>query len=265
MITATKADSASAEQVRAVTRALDIVEALGEAENGLSLAAVRKAVQLPHATVHRLLHTLEAKQFVSHDLASDCYFLSPRVLRLQATLASRLSLVAPAVPVLARLLQVTGYTANLAVLDDDRVVYVETRFNDEFPPSLYRPSGRTNAVHATALGKVLVAYLPTSQQQALVSRLSFEKRGPHTITDPEVFLDCLAQVRRDGYAVDNEEATEGARCVAAPVRDHKDRVVAAVSVASSTARLPVERVPEVAQLITQAADDISSALGWARR
>lgn len=246
--------------VRAVARALDIILALGQADDGASLVGLATTLHLPHPTVHRLLKTLESKGFVSRDPTSNLYYLATKVLQLQTTIATRQSLVRPAIPVLTRLARQTESTAHLAVLAEDRVVYVESRRSDPFAAE-YLPPGRTNAVHCTALGKVLSACLPSDHLQALVGRIPFTARTPQSITSARAFLECLDQVRGNGYAVDDEESALGVRCVAAPICDHRGNCVAAISVSSPTARLPSSAVAEVAVMVMGAAEELSHALG----
>jgi len=250
----------SSDTVRAVARALDIILALGETDDGASVVGLANLLHLPHPTVHRLLKTLEAKGFVSRDPASNQYYLSTQVLQLQGTIATRQSLVRPAIPVLTRLAKQLECTAHLAVLGEDRVVYVESRRSDPYTLE-YMPQGRTNAVHCTALGKVLAAYLPAEHLQTLVRRISFAARTPHTITSPRAFIECLKQVRKNGYAVDDEEAVRGGRCVAAPVYDHRSNCIAAISVSYMAAQSPTAAISEIAAVVMGAAAELSHALG----
>ncbi len=252
--------NASNGTVRAVARALDIILALGKTDDGASVVGLANVLHLPHPTIHRLLKTLEAKGFVSRDMASNQYYLSTQVLQLQGIIATRQSLVRPAIPVLTRLAKQLGCSAHLAVLGEDRVVYVESRRSDPYGLDYLQP-GRTNAVHCTALGKVLAAHLPAEHLQTLVSRISFDARTPHTITSPRAFLKCLDRVRNTGYAVDDEEGALGARCIAAPVYDHRDNCIAAISVSNTAVGLPSAAIPEVAAVVMGAAAELSHALG----
>jgi DNA-binding IclR family transcriptional regulator len=252
--------NASNDTVRAVVRALDIILALGKTDDGASVVGLANLLHLPHPTVHRLLKTLEAKGFVSRDPASNQYYLSTQVLQLQGTIATRQSLVRPAIPVLTRLAKQLECSAHLAVLGEDRVVYVETRRSDPYTFE-FLPPGRTNAIHCTALGKVLAAYLPAEYLQILVKRISFDARTPNTLTSPRAFLKCLDHVRDNGYAVDDEEGALGARCIAAPVYDHRDNCIAAISVSNTAAGLPSAAIPKVAAVVMGAAAELSHALG----
>ncbi len=148
----------------------------------------------------------------------------------------------------------------MAVLGKDRVVYVESRRSDPYALE-YLPPGRTNAVHCTALGKVLAAYLPAEYLQILVKRISFDARTPNTLTSPRAFLKCLDHVRDNGYAVDDEEGALGARCIAAPVYDHRDNCIAAISVSNTAAGLPSAAISKVAAVVMGAAAELSRALG----
>jgi DNA-binding IclR family transcriptional regulator len=252
--------SAAPDTVRAVARALDIVQALGHADDGATLGGLASLLHLPHPTVRRLLKTLEAKGFVTRDPAPNVYYLAAQILQLQGTLATRQSLVRPAIPILARLAKQLQCTAHLAALGGDRVVYVESRHSDPYNAG-FLPTARTNPVHCTALGKVLAAHLQAEHLQALIGRIVFSAHTPHTITSPEAFLACLAEVRHNGYAVDDEESSAGLRCVAAPVYDHRGNCVAAISYSNPAVQLPATAIPEVAVVVMGAAEELSRALG----
>ena len=247
--------------VRAVSRALDILEALGQTEEGTGLVDLASAVNLTHPTVYRLLKTMEGKAFVAQDAGSSRYYLSKKILQMQATTATERRLIWLAIPRLTELAEQLRGAAHLAALGEDRVVYLESRRSEPYLRE-HLPSGRTVPIYCSGLGKVLAAFLPTEQLEALVERISFEARTPRTITDPIAFLKCLEQVRNSGFAVDDEELSMGVHCVAAPVRSHGGNVVAAMSVALFAGRFRADRVPETADIVIRAAEDVSRDFGW---
>lgn len=247
-------------EVRSIQRALSVIEALGQAENGMTLVALSESLALPPATVHRLLANLEGRGFVSRDPESNRHYLSTKILQLQGTVAARQSLVRPAIPILVQLAKQFSCTAHLAVLGEDRVVYVESRRSNPYTLE-HLPPGRTNPIHCTALGKVLVAFAPAEHLKPIVERITFEASTPNTITGPDRFYECLSTVRVAGYAVDNEELTLGVRCIAAPVYDHRGNCIAAISISVPTAMLPAESIPEVAAEVVSAAAELSRGLG----
>jgi len=248
------------DEVRSVQRTLSIIEALGQAENGMTLAALSESLALPPATVHRLLANLEGRGFASRDPESNRHYLATKILQLQGTIAARQSLVRPAIPILIQLAKRFSCTAHLAVLGEDRVVYVESRRSNPYTLE-HLPPGRTNPIHCTALGKVLVAFAPAEHLKTLVERITFEASTPNTITGPDRFYECLSRVRVDGFAVDNEELTLGLRCIAAPVFDHRGNCIVAISITMPVATLPADSIPEAAAVVVSAAAELSRGLG----
>jgi IclR family acetate operon transcriptional repressor len=217
--------------VQAVDRALDLLEALAAAGAPLGVSALAHATGLPVGTIHRLLRTLAARGFVRQE-ASREYALGPALFRVGH--AGTRAIAAPAGPYLARLVELSGETANLAVLEGDHVVYV-AQVPSAHRLRMFAEVGRRVLPHSTAVGKVLLADCPADVAAAVVRRTGLPAHTPNTITDPAAFAAELDRVRARGWAVDDEEEENGVRCFAVPVRDG-GRVIAAMSVSGPAAR-----------------------------
>ena len=116
--------------------------------------------------------------------------------------------------------------------------------------------------HATALGKVLVAFLPDEEKERVLGLLSFQALTPHSISNMVQFQEELELVRRRGYAVDNEESVLGARCVGAPILGPQREALAAISVAGPSTRISQDKIPLFARAVTESAQKISASLGY---
>lgn len=218
--------------VQSVDRALDMLEVLSAARTPMGVTEVALATGLPPGTAHRLLRALQSRGFVRHDTARK-YSLGAAALRLGET--AQRSIASCARPHLARLVVLTGETANLAVLEGDHVVYIA----QESSPHMLRmfaEVGRRVAPHSTAVGKVLLAEQPRARTVALLGRTGMPSLTERTLTTPEEFWVELDQVVRHGYAIDNGEHDLGVRCLAVPISDGRS-VVAAVSVSGPAERL----------------------------
>jgi IclR family acetate operon transcriptional repressor len=234
--------------VQAVDRALDILEALATAGAPLGVSALAHTTGLPVGTIHRLLRTLAARGFVRQEPSRD-YALGPALFRVGR--AGNRAIAAPARPYLARLVEISGETANLAVLEGDHVVYV-AQVPSPHRLRMFAEVGRHVLPHSTAVGKVLLADRPADVADGVVRRTGLPARTPTTITDPAHFAAELTRVRARGWAVDDEEEETGVRCFAVPVRDG-GQVIAAMSVSGPAARFEgvaieplVARMQEVA-------------------
>ena len=224
--------------VQVIDRALDVLETLAEARraspagHGLALSQIAERTGLPFGTIHRLLRTLAARGYVRQG-ADRRYALGAALLRLRA--AGEQPLGPCAGPYLARLVDLSGETANLAVMEGDAVVYV-AQVPSPRRLRLFAEVGHRVLPHCTAVGKVLLAAWPDADAARLLTRTGMPRRTARTHTGQAELLAELALVRARGYAVDLGEEELDVQCVAVPVRDG-DRVTAALSVSGPAARM----------------------------
>jgi IclR family acetate operon transcriptional repressor len=175
----------------------------------------------------------------------------------------RATLQAAAQPILWELWKSTRETVNLAVLDQATVLYVDVLES----PHEFRLSSRVGTrrqLHATALGKALAACLPEEQIEGILSAITFQPLTPKTIMNLVQLRQELQKIRRQGYAVDDEETTLGARCVSAPILGAGQEAIAAISVSGPVTRIAPAQVAGIAQAVIKAAADISAAMGFHR-
>lgn len=260
--------------VQSVDRALDVLETLAEASRvgaaghgaaagGLALSQIAERTGLPYGTIHRLLRTLAERGYVRQD-AGRRYGLGAALLRLHT--AGEQLLGPYAEPYLARLVDLSGETANLAVMEGDAVVYV-AQVPSPRRLRLFAEVGRRVLPHCTAVGKVLLAALPDPDAARVLTRTGMPQRTPRTHTGRAELLGELALVRARGYAVDLGEEELDVQCVAVPVRDG-GRVAAALSVSGPAARMGVpdpgsspgdpDRLTDLVASMTKAADELSA-------
>ncbi|HET9014897.1 MAG TPA: IclR family transcriptional regulator [Thermomicrobiaceae bacterium] len=255
-------DDGDAFKPTAIDKALGILDVLIAHPAGLRSADLLKITGFPPGTLHRQLGTLMRNGFVRQDELSGQYRLGYKFLYAFNALVKGLALPEKAPPVLRRLAEATGQAANLAVLQGDQLVVIESIVGETSGTVLYSPPGTLMPVNCTAMGKVLLADLPAAELQRFLQSTTLVSRTPHSITDPARLTQHLTRVRDDGYAIDEQEFNVGVRCIAAPIRNHSGRVVAAVSVTSSIHDLPEPRVPVVVGQVTDAATAISTDLGY---
>ncbi|MEO3788841.1 IclR family transcriptional regulator [Nonomuraea sp. B10E15] len=241
--------------VQSVERALDVLEALAEhgGEAGLSEIAARTG--LPYGTIHRLLQTLLARGYVRQE-SDRRYALGGGLVRLGGIAESMVGVWAQ--PYLGKMVELSGETANLAVLEGDFIVYVAQA------PSprrlrMFAEVGRRVLPHSTAVGKVLLAGRPASEAVAVFERTGMPRRTPNTITELTAMLAELEQVRSCGYAMDLGEEELGVHCLAVPVWDG-DRVVAAMSVSGPAERIDGLDRDELAEGMRKIALDFGNEL-----
>jgi len=247
--------------VQSLDRGLYLLELLGLAEEPAGLPELSEALGVDRSTVHRLLSTLLWRGYVQQDPGSKRYWLGLKVVELSRLAIDRLSLRSVTKPYLKRLARETGESANLAVMSDGHALCLD---HEPCPLALAVTNdiGMVFVLHATAAGKVLLAAVPEAQQKDLLETEPLSAYTPRTMTDLPTLQMHLQLVQQQGYALDDEERYVGVRCLAGPLRDHRGKVVAAVSISGPTTRVTLDRVPALAELVVRIAADISVEMGY---
>jgi DNA-binding IclR family transcriptional regulator len=247
-------------RVQVVDRVLDILAAFTVETPELGVSELSRAIGLNKGTAHRLLSALESHRLVEQDRTTGRYHLGLRLWELGNCAVARLELPGPAMPALHQLSADTGETAHLAVLDDGDVLYI-AKVESNRPLRIPSQVGRRLPPHCTAIGKMLLAWLPPAELDQLIGARGLPRFTPHTICDPDVLHSELTLIRQRGFAFDREELEQGLRCVAAPIRDRSAQVVAAISVAGPSVRVNESETPRLLQAVLRAARSISHTLG----
>ncbi len=243
----------------AVVRALAILEACAQRSDGLTNSDISRRLGMPKSSASYILRTLERRGYLRREGESGKYRLGLKVLSLGRHALAGFDIGKIALPVLRSLVDRTQLTAHLAVLDHGEAVYIEKA---DAPGFIKMDTwvGRRMRIHSTSVGKALVAHLPKSDVEGILHEHGLEKHTPKTITGLSKFLVELEKVRAQGYAVDDEENSVGARCLAAPVYDSLGNVEAAVGLSGTTTQIDESTLPKLAELVKEAARKISRQL-----
>jgi IclR family acetate operon transcriptional repressor len=243
--------------VKPVFKALQVLIALGDEHRPLTLTEICHLVRLPKTTVFRYLQTLAQCGFVTHDRQEDMYHLGARLFELGQLAGQQLKIRDVALPVMAGLRDRFNETVNLGILDGYDVVYVEM-VESHHSLRMQATLGSRDPAYSTALGKAMLAFIEEPARH-LPTRLT--PRTAFTLHTRASVLQALIQARQLGYALDDQENEDGARCVGAPIFEYPGRVTAAISVSAPASRLGREQVAEVAVAVQEAAAVISRQLG----
>jgi len=240
-------------------KVLDILETIRESRSGMGLADLARALDLPKPTAYRIVATLEGRGYVSRDREGR-YRLSRKLFDLQQSESLEQTLTRVAQPVMERLVETSRETVNLGVLDAGEVVVISTI---ESPQAIRMASkiGNRRYLHSTALGKVLLSGLPEKEVQRLMRIHGLRRLTPATIVTRRELATELDRVRKQGFALDNEENEPGGRCISAPIVDKSGRIVAALSISAPIFRMELSRARSLAGPLTEACRSISHALG----
>jgi IclR family acetate operon transcriptional repressor len=239
-------------------RAFALIEHLVNAGEAVSLAKLARDVDLPKASLHRMLASLEAGGLVVREPGQrNAYAVGPRLARLGLGIVLQSGTRALRHAVLARLVADLGETCNLTMLHEAEVVYLD-RVESAWPLRLELKPGSRVPAHCSASGKVLLALQPHDVRRALVRAMHLERFTPNTITDPELLESELDRVAHKGLAIDNEEFVAGIVCIAAPIVDAEGACIAAVAVHAPVSRSPLSRTLGFAPRLQQAAVDLAA-------
>jgi IclR family KDG regulon transcriptional repressor len=222
--------------VDAAAKALELLNSFSFQERSLSLSSLAGRTGIPRATAFRLLTTLEQAGFVSK--VGPEYCLGIKCLVLGSVVADGLDVREKAHPHLVMLRDATRETTHVAVLHHWQVVYLDRIPSPQPVGFMHSRPGAILPAYCTALGKTLLAYQPESEVAAWAASATFEALTPHTVTCASRLLTELREIRERGYALDDQEHELGVRCIAAPIRNHRGEVVAAISVAGPEYRMP---------------------------
>src|SRR5215212_3601839 len=225
------------------------------------VSELRRATGLPLATIHRLLATMAARGYVRQDAATHKYTLGSHLIRLGEAATRQFSRFSH--PYLAELMEVSGETANLAVFEGGQVAYVAQIPSRHHRVRMFTEVGRRVLPHTSGVGKVVLAFRPRGEVEALLARSGLPRRTPRTITELDRFLAELDTVARQGYAIDSGEEEVGVRCLAVPVFRIGDSV-AAMSVSAPEGRLEpkdIERIlPEMLRISAALSGDFITSM-----
>lgn len=241
-------------------RVLRILEILANHPDGLTLVEISRQLSIPKSTVLRLLDLMAHDGYVYADGMRGVYTIGLKTLELGMTALNNVELTPIVTRHLHDIVNVTKETSFFAVYNDGYVVYLQ---KVEGTQSIRTGAqlGSRKHVHCTALGKAILSTLLMEEVDKILDINGLVAVTQNTITDRRRFHEELVEVRRRGYAVDNEEAEPGLTCFAAPVFNNFGNVVGAISVAGPTARM-TRNEAAFSQKVKEAADAISRALGY---
>lgn len=246
--------------VQSLRRGLQVLNAIADA-GALPLTDIARGLGVPLSTAHHLVKTLETQGYVSQRKSGGEYRLGNRVFRLAGAAWDADDIGVLAEPFLEDLTLKTGETSNLAISDRGQV-FVIARFESEGPWRMFQRVGAPRPAYCVATGKLLMAFQRPSTVRQYLAAIELKPLTPKTITSRTLLEQELRKTRNQGYAVDNEEFLQGIRCVAAPVCNFSDQVVAALGLFGPLWRIPDERLGDVVSTLMAISERFSRELGY---
>lgn len=246
-----------------VQRAILVLKTLAETGEPMGITEVAAALELPKASVFRLLRDLREVDCVIYDERAQTYTLGPTLVQLGEQARAQLHLINTARPVLEQLARKIGEMVNLGILYDNKVLVIDS-VRDIEGPCLTVNLDPVAELHCSALGKALLSCLPAAEVRDMLEGLTLGERTPNTISSPKQLLEEIEEVRRTGIAYDQEEYELGLLCLGVPVRSG-DRPLAAISIAGPVTRMKAYGLASIETAILDAGQHLELLLGSAGR
>jgi len=247
-------------QVQSLTRGLTLLELIADSHGSVALTELAQQAGLPNSTTHRLLSTMQQQGFVRQVGDLGLWTIGAHAFVVGSSFLQSRNLLALVHPVLRSLMEASGETVNLAVLDlsDHQAVIIDQVQCSQLM-RMSAPIGGKLPMHASGAGKAFLAHLSDEQVTALLHQKGLHYYTPKTLMSPQSLKENLAQVRKAGFSFDDEEHALGLRCVAAPIYDEHGEAFAALSISGPIARMTDDRIIELGALVIREARQVTLA------
>ncbi len=250
----------SPDSVSSVLKVFGILQALSE-QKDIGVTELSQRIMMSKSTVYRFLQTMKTLGYVNQEGETDKYTLSLMLFELGGRALEHQDLIQIADVQMYRLGKLTKETLHLGALDENSVVYLH-KIDSEYNLRMYSRIGRRCPLYSTALGKVMMAWLPEEEVRSMLAGVTFERFTEHTLANVDALLAELAQVRGQGYAEDNEENENGLRCFGVPIYNRMGRIITGLSLSLPIVRFEESKRAELVSLLHETAARISAELGY---
>jgi IclR family transcriptional regulator, acetate operon repressor len=252
-------DKTDSVTIQSLDRAIAVLKVVSDG-SGMSLTEIAQAGGQSPATVYRILTTLAKHAVTEFDERTQLWHVGVGAFHIGSGFLRRTRLVEQSRLLMERMMVDSGETANLAIIDHSEVIFISQIETHEPIRAFFRP-GTRGPVHASGIGKAILAYQPVEQARATLQGGELERFTDRTIIDEDALIGELATIRSRGWAVDDEERTNGMRCIAAPIFNQFAEAVAGVSVSGPAVRMTRERDVEIGELVRKSAAEITDSIG----
>lgn len=252
-------DKTAQNTIKSLDRAMHVFEYLSDRQ-GKTLTSLSKELGEAPATMYRVLVTLETRGLVEFDPVDQVWHIGARAFTIGMSFLRRTSLVERARPIMRKLMEETGETANLGAERDGQVLFL-SQVETHASIRAFFPPGTLSAMHASGIGKALLAQMDEDRLKRFLASTPLDEFTDHTITDPAELRRELSRIRENGVSIDREERNEGMRCIAAPVFDANGEAVAGISVSGPAHRMKDNVIARLSAHVFEAAQALTLAIG----
>ena len=245
--------------IKVLEKALKILDLFSQKGKELSATQIHQLLNLNKSTVFRILRILEESNYLERSPKSLKYRLGFKLYHLGSLVEGFTEIQKMAHPLLDEMLQKCDETVHFAILSHGEALFLD-KIEGKKALRVVSHIGMTRPAHCSGVGKAMLAFLPDRDLEKIVEERGLGRITNNTITDKKILRAELVRVRRQGYAIDNEETLVGARCVAAAIRDSNGVVVAAISISAPKERLNQGEMRRMIPLVKETAEKISTVL-----
>ena len=247
--------------IKVLDKSLSVLELLLQKGSSMNMIELSEKLGFYPSTTHRILDTLKHWGYVEQDSHTQKYQLGLKALELGMAKLHQMDLVREASPYLKELVNQCNETVHLGVLEEGEVLYLA---KEESSQTIRMISyvGKRAFLHCTALGKILLAYMSEEEREKILEDRELPRLTENTITDKRELEKELSKVREQSFALDREENEKDVRCVAAPIRNHQGKVIAAISISTPIFRIDKDTQNNLKKALMETSRKISKRLGY---
>ncbi|MEG0306770.1 MAG: IclR family transcriptional regulator [Clostridium sp.] len=247
--------------IQVVDRIFQVIETMSVVGD-VGLVELSNILGLHKSTTHRLLNSLVHMKYVKQDENTGKYLLTFRFLEISNRILSRTDIFSLAHPYLEKLSMKTGETIHLVQREGTQAMYIDKVESNANSIRMCSKVGSVIPLYCSGVGKAILAAMSDEEVKKIWEQSKINKLTPYTITTFKELLECIEEVRRNGYATDDEENEEGVRCIAACILDYKGNARYAFSLSAPKIRMGNDRIKELATYVLQLKEELSKEFGY---
>ena len=247
--------------IKVLNKTFSILEVLLQQGSAMNMTEISKKLGLYPSTTHRILDTLKHWGYVEQEPNNQEYQLGLKVLELGMAKLQQIDLVREATPYLKELVNQCNETTHLGVLEGGDILYL-AKVESSQTIRMCSYVGKRAPLHCTALGKVLLAFLPEEERNKILEQKGLPRLTENTITDRNKLEKELSKIQKQGFALDQEENEKDVQCIAAPIRNYRGRVIAAVSISGPAFRIDEKVQNNLKVALIETSKEVSKRLGY---
>lgn len=241
---------------------LDLMEFLSQEESPIRLSELAARLNMNISTVSRFLTTLQNRGYVSQSEERGTYVLTYKICQLANNVTSRIDFRSICLPHLRRVARIFGCTTNLMARYEYSVIYLDVLPGPEQLVVPLQRIGKVAPLYCTGGGKLFLSHFSSSELRSYAGMSPFHPYTEYTICSLGQLQEELERIRRDGYAIDNQECELGTRCLAAPIYNYTGGIQAAISINAPISKLTDQYIQKNAPILKEIAMEISHQLGY---